>query len=218
MQKLRVLLVDDHVVLREGLAALIDTQTDMLVVAHASDGLEALQQARATEPAVAVIDISMPGMSGSRTIAALVGAQPSMGVVVLSRHNEPGYMRQAMEAGARAYVLKQSGALELLAAIRAVVTGERYLDSALTACLAQRCVGQAAPRSGGPGGGLSERERMVVQLIAQGYSGKEVAAQLQLSVKTVDTYKARAMEKLGLYSRAALVRYALDHAWLEAGG
>ena len=216
MQKMRVLLVDDHTVVREGLAALIDAQADMVVVAHASDGTEALRQACEAGPMIAVVDISMPGMSGPRAIEALLRAQPELAVVVLSRHSEPGYVRQALNAGARAYVLKQSEASEVLQAIRHVAAGESYLDVALTARLAQRYVGQTAQRHGGPGGELSERERTVLQLLVQGYGGKEVAAQLDLSVKTVETYKARAMEKLGLASRVALVRCALDQAWLEA--
>lgn len=215
MQKLRVLLVDDHGVVREGLAALIDAQPDMLVVAQARDGAEALLLFREAQPAVAVVDISLAGMSGPRVIEALLQLQPELAAIVFSRHSEPGYVRQALEAGARGYVLKQSEVSEVLEAIRVVAAGETYLDPVLASSLARRFVGQLGQRNGGAGGELSERERSVVQLVARGYSGKEIAAQLQLSVKTVDTYKARAMEKLGLYSRAALVQYALDHAWLE---
>jgi two-component system, NarL family, response regulator NreC len=216
MEKLRVLLVDDHGVMREGLAALIDAQPDMEVAAQARDGAEALALVEEVLPTIAVVDISMPGMSGPRVIKGLLQAQPELGVIVLSRHGEPGYVRQALEAGARGYVRKQSEVGEVLRATRAVAAGETYLDAELASRLAHRYVGHLGQRNGGPGGELSERERTVVQLVARGYSGKEIATQLQLSVKSVDTYKARAMEKLGLYSRAALVSFALDQAWLEA--
>jgi two-component system, NarL family, response regulator NreC len=213
MAKLRVFLADDHAVLRDGLVLLINSQQDMEVVGMANDGHDLLQQTRDCSPDVVVIDISMPYVNGIQATEQLLAACPEMAVVVLTRHSEPGYMRQLLAAGARGYVLKQAAAQQLLDAIRVLNSGGVYIDPTLSAPLMKslthtREVGALLPE-------LSAREMDVVRLLAQGYANKEIAAQLDLSVKTVDTYKARAMEKLGLYSRAELVRYALHRGWLD---
>lgn len=213
MDKIRIVLADDHAVLREGLAALINAQEDMRVIAHAQDGVSALQQVVAWQPDVVVMDLSMPGMSGVETAQAIGQIQPPVQIVVLTRHTEPGYLRQMLRAGASGYVLKQSVATELLQAIRTVAAGNAYLDPSLSSSIAQQLGEQATQRSGEAKSDLSERETDVVRLLAHGYSNKEIAAQLGLSVKTVDTYKIRAMDKLGLHGRAALVRYALQQGW-----
>lgn len=215
MSKLRVMLVDDHAVLRDGLTALINAQSDMLVVGQADDGRAALQRANECQPDVVVLDVAMPGMSGAQATALLREARPDIAVVALTRHSEQGYVRQLLEAGARGYVLKQAAADELLAAIRAVALGDTYLDTTLTHRAVNTFVQQQRGVEGGEQPALSEREADVVRLIAQGYSNKEIAVQLGLSVKTVDTYKLRAMEKLGLHGRVALVRYALQQGWLD---
>jgi DNA-binding NarL/FixJ family response regulator len=214
MLRTRIFIADDHVIVREGLALLINAQLDMLVVGVASDGRELIEKLGACDANLVVMDVSMPKMNGVEATALLAQQCPEIKVVALSRHSEPAYVRQLMQAGARGYVLKQADSSELLAAIRAVHSGSIYLDSTL----AGRMAGQFAPstlRQEAPRAELSERETAVMQLIAQGYSNKEIAAQLYISTKTVETYKARAMEKLGLSSRVALLRYALHQGWLD---
>jgi DNA-binding NarL/FixJ family response regulator len=202
-------------VLREGLALLISAQMDMEVVGQAGDGRTVLQYALECQPDVVVMDVSMPGLNGTQVTVQLRQACPEVQIVALTRHGEPGYVRQMLHAGAQGYILKQSASAELLNAIRAVASGNTYLDETLAGRVVQNFV--RAQGSEPPELDLSEREADVVRLIAHGYSNKEIATQLGLSVKTVDTYKMRAMEKLGLHSRAALVRYALQRGWLEAG-
>jgi DNA-binding NarL/FixJ family response regulator len=217
MAKIRVFLTDDHTVLRDGLALLIDQQTDMEVVGTAGDGASALAQIDAIQPDIVVMDVSMPDISGIEATKQICLRWPQIQVVALTRHTEPGYMRQLLLAGARAYVLKQASTDELIGAIRAVVGGGVYLDPTLTRHVADAFLQSQRSRTALAANELSEREADVVRLVAQGFGNKEVATQLGISVKTVDTYKARAMEKLGLYSRAALVRYALQQGWLDQG-
>ena len=199
MEKIRIVLADDHAVLREGLAALINAQDDMQVIAHAQDGASALQQVGAWAPDVVVMDLSMPGISGVEPGHAMVEIRSPVQIVVLTRHTEPGYLRQMLRAGASGYVLKQSVATELLQAIRTVAAGNTYLDPSLSSAIAQQLGEQATQRSGEARSDLSERETDVVRLLAHGYSNKEIATQLGVSGKTVDTYKIRAMDKLGLH-------------------
>ncbi|MFL5800923.1 MAG: response regulator [Roseiflexaceae bacterium] len=217
MRKLRVFLADDHVVLREGLALLIGAQSDMEVVGQAGEGRAVIERALDCRPDVVVMDVSMPGANGTQVTAQLRQTYPEVQVVALTRHGEPGYIRQMLQAGAQGYVLKQAAGAELLNAIRAVASGSTYLDETLASRVVQSFV-----RAQGQGGesqepDLSDREADVVRLTAHGYSNKEIATQLGVSVKTVDTYKTRAMEKLGLHGRAALVRYALQRGWLDTG-
>lgn len=215
MHKLRIFLVDDHVVLREGLKALIDAQADMQVVGQAGDGRDLLQQTLNCQPDVLVIDVSMPGVNGTQAAAQIHQSCPNVHVVALTRHSEPAYVRQMLQSGARGYVLKRAPAEELIDAIRVVAGGGTYLDATLAGRVVNSFVrGQTTGEANEQD--LSERETDVVRLTAFGYSNKEIATQLGVSVKTVDTYKTRAMEKLGLHSRAALVRYALQRGWLDS--
>lgn len=215
MPKLRIFLADDHAVLREGLVVLINAQHDMEVVGQAGDGRAVLQQTVDCRPDVVVLDISMPGLNGMQLTEQLKHACPEVRVVVLTRHTEPGYVRHMLQLGAGGYVLKQADAEELIAAIRAVAAGGTYLDSSLAGRVVHNFVRTQGQSSFVQDSDLSEREADVVRLTAQGYSNKEIATQLGISVKTVDTYKARAMEKLGLRTRAELVRYALQRGWLD---
>lgn len=217
MKKVRVVLADDHTVLRDGLAMLINSESDMEVVAQAGDGREVVEQVQLTQPDVVVLDISMPQANGTQASVQVLQAAPSARLIALTRHSESAYVRQFLQAGVRGYVLKQSASTELLAAIRSVAGGSTYLDPALTVRAVDFYL-QTHARSGeSPDTVLSQREADVVRQTALGYSNKEIANQLKISVKTVDTYKARAMEKLGLHSRAALVRYALQQGWLDHG-
>jgi DNA-binding NarL/FixJ family response regulator len=217
MRKLRIFLADDHAVLREGLALLVAAQPDMEVVGQAGDGRTVLQQTLDCQPDIVVMDVSMPGVNGAQITAQLRQACPSVEVVALTRHGEPGYVRQMLQAGAHGYVLKQAAGQELIGAIRAVAAGGTYLDSTLVGRVIHKFVRGQAQSGEMPDLDLSEREADVVRLTAFGYSNKEIAGQLGIAVKTVDTYKTRAMEKLGLHSRAALVRYALRRGWLDQG-
>jgi DNA-binding NarL/FixJ family response regulator len=213
MAKLRVLLADDHAVVREGLKALISSQPDMEVVGEAGDGLEAVALAHACTPDVVVIDVSMPVLSGGEATARICRELPATRVLALSVHDEVGYVRRLLEAGAAGYMLKRLAADALIAAIRSVAVGGVYLDPLVAGSVVAKAVGRAS--SGAEERpALSEREGDVLRMIAQGYSNKEIAAALSISVKTVETYKARAMEKLALDSRVAIVRFAAEQGWL----
>lgn len=214
MRKLRIFIADDHVVLREGLTMLIDAQPDMEVVGQAADGRTLAQQIQSCQADIVIMDISMPG-GGAQATAQLRQSSPGVQVIALTRHSESGYVRQLLQAGARGYVLKGAGAAELIDAIRAVAAGDTYFDSTLTSRAVHAFVRAQTESSGATESDLSEREAEVVRLTAYGYTNKEIATQLGISTKTADTYKARAMEKLGLHSRAELVRYALQRGWLD---
>lgn len=212
---LRVLLADDHVTVRHGLKLLIDGQADMTVVAEASDGARAVQLAQELKPDVVVMDISMPGMNGLVATRTLKKVQPSAAIVTLTRHGDDAYLQELLRAGVSAYVLKQSAPAELLQAIRAAAAGGQYLDSTLTARVTAGFLGREGKKVNKPGAALSERESDVLRLIASGYSNKEIAARLTLSVKTVEAHKANAMRKLGLTGRIDIVKYAVLQGWLH---
>lgn len=212
MKKLRLLLVDDHAVVREGLRSLLGTDNRFEIVGEASDGLTALSAAENLQPDVVVMDVSIPGLNGAQVTRRLKETMPNTRTVALTVHEEGGYLRSLMDAGASGYVLKRSAASELLRAIEVIGEGGTYLDSSIAGQLVSK-LGQRRPPLA-PSSALSEREREVVRYVAHGYSNKEIAAKLDVSVKTVETYRYRATEKLGLRSRADLVRYAIDQGWL----
>jgi DNA-binding NarL/FixJ family response regulator len=212
---LRVLLADDHVTVRHGLKLLIDAQPDMEVVAEASDGRAAVQQALALKPDVVVMDISMPGINGLVATRTLKKAQPNAAIITLTRHSDDAYLQELLRAGVAGYVLKQSAPTELLQAIRAAAAGGQYLDSSLTARVTAGFLGSEGRRLGKAVGTLSDREAEVLRLIAAGYSNKEIGATLALSVKTVEAHKANAMRKLDLHGRIDIVKYAVLQGWLH---
>jgi DNA-binding NarL/FixJ family response regulator len=211
MSKIRVLLADDHAIVREGLRSLVNAQPEMEVVGEAGDGTAAVALTAELDPDVVVVDVSMPGLGGAQVTAQLRAARADRKVLVLTVHEDKGYLRQLLEAGASGYVLKRAAASELVQAIRAVAGGGTYIDPALAASVVDDFVRPAVE----PAAELSEREAEVVRLIALGYSNKEIAAQLKLSVKTVETYKTRSMEKLRIHSRVDIVRYAAQRGWLQ---
>jgi DNA-binding NarL/FixJ family response regulator len=213
---LRILLADDHVTVRHGLKLLIDSQTDMKVVAEASDGAAAIQQALKLQPDVVVMDISMPGMNGLVATRTLKKAQPRAAIVTLTRHGDDAYLQELLRAGVSAYVLKQSAPTELLQAIRAAAAGGQYLDPALTRRVTARFLGRAGAQISPSGVTITERESAVLRHIALGYSNKEIAAGLALSVKTVEAHKANAMRKLGFTGRIDIVKYAVLQGWLDS--
>lgn len=211
---LRVVLADDHAVVREGLKALINGQPDMSVVGEAADGEAACLTAQALNPDVLVIDLSMPRLGGADATARVRRESPNVKVLALTVHEERVYLTQLLRAGASGYVLKRAAPEELVRAIRAVASGAIYIDPAMAGSLVEGYLdGQqlAAQPAHGP---LSDRERDVLTRIARGFSNKEIAAALGLSVKTVETYKGRMVEKLGLRSRVDIVRYAAEQGWL----
>lgn len=212
---LRVLLADDHVTVRHGLKLLIDGQADMKVVAEASDGADAVQRALTIKPDVVVMDISMPGMNGLVATRTLKQQQPDLAVITLTRHGDDAYLQELLRAGVSGYVLKQSAPSELLQAIRVAATGGQYLDSTLTPRVTASFLAREGKRVGKAGARISERESGVLRLIASGYSNKEIAARLDLSVKTVEAHKANAMRKLGLTGRIDIVKYAILQGWLD---
>jgi two-component system response regulator NreC len=212
---LRVLLADDHATVRHGLKLMIDSQPDMKVVAEASDGNSALQLAAASHPDVVVMDISMPGMNGLVATRKLRQLYPAMAIVTLTRHGDDAYLQELLRAGVSGYVLKQSAHTELLQAIRAAAAGGQYLDPTLTARVTAGFLSREGKRISKSEGTITDREAAVLRLIASGYSNKEIAAQLSLSVKTVEAHKANAMRKLDLKGRIDIVKYAILQGWLH---
>jgi DNA-binding NarL/FixJ family response regulator len=212
---IRILMVDDHPVVLAGLNALIGADPDFLIVGKARDGRTALRMAIELAPDVVVLDISLPEMNGVELAAALRSERPEVRVLVLTVHEERAYLRQLVELGVRGYLLKRSAADELPRAIHAVATGGLYLDPAIAGKVVGRLARDAASPQGGQTAELSEREADVLRLVAGGHSNKAISARLGISVKTVETYKARAMEKLGFRSRVDVVRYAADQGWLR---
>lgn len=213
--RLRILLADDHVTVRHGLKLLIESQSDMTVVAEASDGGAAVRQALDVKPDVVVMDISMPGMNGLVATRTLKKAQPDAAIVTLTRHGDEAYLQELLRAGAAAYVLKQSAPAELLQAIRAAAAGRQYIDSTLTPRVTAGFLRSERKRPGRSGVSITDREAAVLRDIAAGYSNKEIAGRLALSVKTVEAHKANAMRKLGLNGRIDIVKYAVLQGWLD---
>ncbi len=215
MTKLRIMLAEDHATVREGLKMIIGAQADMEVVGEAADGRAAIERAKELLPDIIVMDVSMPELNGLKATVKIKQCCPQVKILTLTRHTDDGYLQQLLRAGASGYVLKQSAATELIHAIRAVASGGKYLDPAVAGKVMGNYVGRSASFRGTTEGGLSDREAEVLRLIAWGHSNKEIAARLELSVKTVEAHKANAMKKLGISSRIDIVRYALLQGWLQ---
>jgi DNA-binding NarL/FixJ family response regulator len=211
---LRILLADDHVTVRHGLKLLIDTQGDMKVIAEAGDGKSAIRMTLDLKPDVVVMDISMPGMNGLVATRTLKQLHPDTAIVTLTRHGDDAYLHELLRAGVSGYVLKQSAPSELLQAIRSAAAGGQYLDSTLTARVTAGYLGREG-KINKSAAAISEREAVVLRLIASGYSNKEIAGRLSLSVKTVEAHKANGMRKLGLRGRIDIVKYAVLQGWLH---
>jgi DNA-binding NarL/FixJ family response regulator len=212
---LRVLMVDDHPIVLAGLKALVEADPNFEVVGKAGDGRSALRLAKQLLPDIVVLDISMPEMNGIEVTTALLAERPECRVLVLTMHEDRAYLRQLIEAGVSGYLLKRSASDELIRALHAVTSGGMYLDPAIAGKVLGRTALSSVHPQPGQAAGLSERETDVLRLVAGGHSNKEISARLNISVKTVETYKARAMEKLGYRSRVEVVRYAARKGWLH---
>jgi two-component system response regulator NreC len=218
IQKIRVVVADDHAILRAGLRMLINAQADMTVISEAQDGIEAVAAVQRTKPDVAILDVTMPGSGGLDAIKEIVARSRSTRILLLTMHEEPAYLRTALSAGASGYVLKKSVDADLLTAIRAVYKGRTYVDSELAEVLVRDAISpNASDRDGSAARSLlSDRELQVLKLVAEGFSSREVAEQIFVSTKTVETYRSRFAEKLGLKSRAQIVQYALNLGLLSS--
>ncbi len=213
--KIRVLLVDDHAILRAGLTMLLNGQADMEVVGEASDGLGAVRECQALRPDVAVIDITMPGMNGTEAVRQIRKKNLGVRCLILTMHESEDFLFQALQAGSAGYVLKKAAHTDLIEAIRMVYRGEPFLYPSAVKSLLGDYLGRVnGGRERDSYRGLTERQREVLLLVARGYTNQEIATRLVLSVKTVEKHKAELMARLGLDSRSGLVSYALRNGLL----
>ena len=210
---MRIVLAEDHKTVREGIKLLVNAQADMEVVGEAGDGAAAIKVVRENNPDVVVMDVSMPEMNGLKATRKLKAEFPDLRILTLTRHNDDSFLEQLLGAGASGYVLKQSAPAELIKAIRTVGSGDAYLDPSLAAKVMDSFAGRSL--RGDRKNEVSEREIEVLRLIALGYANKEIATQLDLSVKTVEAHKANAMRKMNMRGRIDIVRFAILQGWLE---
>lgn len=216
-QKRRILLADDHAILRSGLRFMLSSHPDIEVIGEASTGAETLKLCEALKPDLILLDLSMPGISGLEILPALRRSSPSVKILVLTMHDDKHYMNQALQNGASGYVLKKAADTELITAIQAVLSGEIYIHHPMMRSLLEDVLpGMTTVNQGDGWDSLSEREQEVLRFVALGYTSAEIADRLVLSPKTIETYRARGMEKLGLRNRAALVHFALNRGLISA--
>ena len=215
MAEIRLLIADDHVVLRAGLRMLLDAQSNMKVIAEADNGAQVLALAVELQPDLILLDLTMPNLGGLEALPLLRRAVPGTRILILTMHDDESYLRQALRDGASGYVLKKAADTELISAIHSVMRGEVYIHASMTRFLIEELLPADVGASTNPWDNLSEREREVLLLVARGYTSAKIAERISLSPKTVETYRARGMEKLDLRSRAALVQFALSHNLLD---
>lgn len=215
MEKLRIVLAEDHETVREGIKLLVNSQPDMEVIGEAADGSAAINAAQRLQPDIIVMDISMPETNGLKATRRIRQDCPHTKILALTRHTDDGYIQQLIRAGANGYVLKQSAPSELINAIHAICAGKSYLDPTLTERVMGGYIRQSTALSSARKTQLTDRESEVLRLIAWGYSNKEIGERMQISVKTAEAHKANAMKKLGISSRVDIVRYAILQNWLE---
>jgi two-component system response regulator NreC len=214
MSKITIYIVDDHAMVRKGLRMALETQPDFAVVGEAGNVLDAIDGAARVKPQIVTLDLTMPGPSGLASVERLRAAVPEARVIVVTMHDDPAYVRSAIAMGAAGYVNKSAADTELISAIRAVARGRVFIDVSDAATL-ESILSPAAPAAGkSPAESLSEREREVLRQVARGYTNQQIADEIGLSVKTVESYRARVMKKLGLKERADLVRLALELGWM----
>lgn len=213
MNKCRIFLIEDHGVVREGIKRLLERRPDMEVVGESEEGQQALEKIRESCPDVVMMDISLPGLSGIELTQRVRQICPTARVIALTVHEDEGYIREILRHGAVGYLLKRIPTEELALAVRTVADGGTYIDPRVASKVV-RVIVDSTRQEAAAGPELSEREESVLQAIARGHSNKEIAALLNIGLKTVETYKARAMEKLGLKSRVDIVRIATARGWL----
>jgi DNA-binding NarL/FixJ family response regulator len=214
--KTRIVLADDHPIVLDGLRNLVRAEDDFELVGEAASGLGALKLIREKQPDIAVLDISMPELNGIVLSRRLAGEMPDLRLLVLTLHEDRAYLNQALEAGVRGYVLKRSAVENLVQAIRAVMVGGLYIDPAIVGRVFDgNKVNKKLAAGKGVSPALTDRETDVLKMAALGFTNKEIASRIDVGVKSVETYKARGLEKLGLKTRAELVRYASGQGWLD---
>jgi len=211
MKKIRILLADDHAVVRQGFKMILGAQSDMEIVGEASNGREAVELAERIKPDIVVMDVAMPELNGIEATRRLIGALPHARVIALSMHKDSVYVREVLRAGARGYLLKESGAEDLVRAVRAVAGGESWLSPAVSNAVLDDYRRHVTD----PIDLLTSREREVLQMLAEGKTNKEIAVVLNLSVYTVDAHRGRIMEKLNLHSINELVRFAVRNGLID---
>jgi DNA-binding NarL/FixJ family response regulator len=215
MSKLRVFVADDHAVLRDGLKALVSAQPDMEIVGEAENGQATYEKAKELMPDVVLMDISMPELNGVQATELLIRDCPRTKILVLTAYKDRGYLDRLLKVGASGFILKLSAAEELIGAIRLVAEGKTYLDPQMVDRIAEGYVRSKTLKGEVRQRELTSREEEVLQLIARGYSNKEISTQLKIAVKTVESHKANLMQKLELRSRTEIVRYAVRQGWLQ---
>jgi two-component system, NarL family, response regulator NreC len=210
--KIRVMIVDDHAILRAGLKMLVNAQADMEVVSEAPDGEKAIQEVRDAKPDVTLLDLTMPRVGGMKALQEIARSCRETRVLVLTMHDDPAYLRSALAAGASGYLLKRAVDSELLAAIRAVHRGGIFVDPRLASVLVEDVLAKKGTKTGPrePMNILSDRELQVLKLVARGYSSAQIAKQIAVGVKTVETYRSRFAEKLGLRTHSDVIRFAVQ--------
>lgn len=213
-EKTRVLLVDDHTILRTGLRMFFNSQEDMVVIGEAVSGEDALEKVQLHQPDVVILDISMPGMNGIEAIARIKQLTLDVGILMLTMHEAEEYLQQAMQAGASGYVLKKAADSELLEAVRAVARKEIFLHPTMASMLIQSIFQSETKKDSKKSINLTGRETEVLKLVALGHTNKEISEKLNVSIKTVETHKARVMEKTGCERRSELVRYAMQEGYI----
>lgn len=210
---IRVLLVDDHTVLRDGLKSLLNYETDIDVIGDASNGREAISAAETLKPDIVVTDISMPGLNGIESVRILRHNHPQLKIIILSMHASQEYVAQALQAGANGYVVKQADASEVLAAIRAVMSGGAYLSPTISKYLIDDYLSHTTAEMASPK--LTTREREVAQLLAEGNSTRAISEILTISIKTVETHRMNIMKKLNAKNQTDIIKYALKKGWIS---
>lgn len=210
--KIRVLVADDHAIVREGLGTMLGNQPDMVVVGLAANGRDAIRMVDEYQPDVAIMDISMPELNGIDAISQMLPRHPSIKVIVLSIHETKPYVNRALKAGARGYLLKETAGLEVVEAVRAVYSGERYLSQRISDLLTDISFRSLdGSKEVSPLEQLSSRESEILQLVAEGKTSQEIGERLSISSKSVDTYRSRLMRKIGVKDVAGLVKFAIQH-------
>ena len=213
--KIRILLADDHTLLRNGIRALLEDEQDIIIAGEAEDGREAVRLANQLKPNVVLMDIAMPLLNGLEATRQIKREHPEINVLVLTMYDHEEYFRQMLEVGASGYIIKRAAATELVSAIRAVYNGEAVLSPAITRLLLEDYLSRDVPGEENDPNALSSREREVLQLIAEGKTSREIAEILHLSVKTVQSHRTSLMQKLNLHDRGDLIKYAIQKKIIE---